>query len=365
MSDVLVKGWCPSLEKPMETGDGLLVRVPIKFGRLQASVLRKIAELAEKYGNGHLDLSARGNLQIRGVIKENYPHLREELAGLGFVHDVPLAIIVNPLAGIDGACDASVLELAEEIIARSVASKIKLPEKFLIVIDGGGVFPLTDIPCDLYISSDRHPALDAGSMDKNTDTICVTRSPLKAGMTLPSRVSQIIEILYQSPQCNKKTFSKNIMPLMLGYIPLAQHSGVVGCSAEFGRVEAVELKKLADIVEQYSGGKIILAPKRIFLLPKVLRQDAIVAVQELEKIGFITDANDSRLKIHACVGAPACSSAFGDTRNYAKEYAKNHPNLNKIVHITGCPKGCAYKGKADITITANEHGYDIEHENQL
>lgn len=330
----LVKGWCPSLEKPMQTGDGLLVRVPIKFGRLQANVAQKIAELAQKYGNGHLDLSARGNLQIRGVSEASYPILREELENLGFAHDFALHIITNPLAGIDPTCNADVLEIAKELERFwALNSNAKLPEKFLIVLDGGGIFPLTDIPCDLYFST--------------------SVMPVQAG------IQHIIKILSQSPKCNKKPFSEKLVSQQLGFIPRDEQSGALMFSAPFGRVEAEELKKLADVAEKYSKGEIILAPKRIFILPNIAQNDSKNALIAVEKIGFITKNNDSRLKIHACVGAPACSSALGETREYAAKYAAQNQNLEQIVHITGCSKGCAYSGKADILITASKTGYDI------
>jgi len=326
----LIKGWCPSLKKPMQTGDGLLVRVPIKFGRLRVGVARKIAKLAQKYGNGHLDLSARGNLQIRGVSEASYPLLRKELANLGFVHDFTLHIITNPLAEIDQSCNADVLEIAEELERFwALNSNAKIPEKFLIVLDGGGIFPLTDIPCDLYFTPET------------------------------ANISNIIKILSQSPKCNKKPFSEKLISQPLGFIPLAEQSGELMFSAPFGRVEAEELKQLADVAEKYSNGEIILAPKRIFILPNIAQNDSKNALIAVEKIGFITKNDDSRLKIHACVGAPACSSALGETREYAAKYALKNPNLEQIVHITGCSKGCAYSGKADILITASKIGYDI------
>lgn len=93
MSIPKIKGWCPSLEKPMETGDGLLVRIPIRFGQVNSDMLRKFAVLSMKYGNGHLDLSARGNLQFRGVSQQAYEPLRKELAQLGIKKDFSFQII--------------------------------------------------------------------------------------------------------------------------------------------------------------------------------------------------------------------------------------------------------------------------------
>lgn len=88
MSDSARKqGWCPSLMRPMETGDGLLVRINNKAGVITALQARAIAMLAERHGNGHIDLTSRGNLQLRGVTEENYPLLVEKLVALGFTEE--------------------------------------------------------------------------------------------------------------------------------------------------------------------------------------------------------------------------------------------------------------------------------------
>ena len=51
----------------MPSGDGLLVRVKPFGGRLQAAALAALAEAVAAYGNGVVQLTSRGNLQIRGV----------------------------------------------------------------------------------------------------------------------------------------------------------------------------------------------------------------------------------------------------------------------------------------------------------
>ena len=61
------RGWCPGALRPMRTGDGLLVRLRITGGILAAALAREIAACARSYGNGAIDLSNRGNLQLRGV----------------------------------------------------------------------------------------------------------------------------------------------------------------------------------------------------------------------------------------------------------------------------------------------------------
>jgi precorrin-3B synthase len=50
----LVKGWCPGALRPMESGDGLLVRLRITGGIISAAKARIIAEAAMQHGNGSI-----------------------------------------------------------------------------------------------------------------------------------------------------------------------------------------------------------------------------------------------------------------------------------------------------------------------
>ena len=73
------KGWCPSTLRPMMSGDGLIIRIKPSFSRLASSQAQKIAVLSKRYGNGFMDITNRGNLQIRGLTQDSYPLVLEEL----------------------------------------------------------------------------------------------------------------------------------------------------------------------------------------------------------------------------------------------------------------------------------------------
>src|SRR4051794_29348776 len=79
------RGWCPGVLTPMPTDDGLLVRLHPPAGALTADQARAVAGAARACGNGHLDVTGRGNLQIRGVRVESHPALVERLAAVGLV----------------------------------------------------------------------------------------------------------------------------------------------------------------------------------------------------------------------------------------------------------------------------------------
>ena len=70
-----IKGWCPGVQRPMPSGDGLLVRVRPWAGAFTLEQAAGLADIAATLGNGHIDLTRRANLQIRGLA-------RRALAGL-------------------------------------------------------------------------------------------------------------------------------------------------------------------------------------------------------------------------------------------------------------------------------------------
>ena len=67
----------------MLSGDGLVVRIRPHGGRLNPEQVAGIAALSARHGNGLIDLSARANLQLRGVTDASYGALMADLRDLG------------------------------------------------------------------------------------------------------------------------------------------------------------------------------------------------------------------------------------------------------------------------------------------
>src|SRR5580698_7919073 len=98
-----VKGWCPGALRPMQSGDGLIARVRPHCATLTPHELRVLADAAQRFGNGHIDLTRRANLQIRGVTEASLPSLHDAIAGLGLLDasadsEAVRNIMINPLA---------------------------------------------------------------------------------------------------------------------------------------------------------------------------------------------------------------------------------------------------------------------------
>ncbi len=66
----------------MMTGDGLLVRLYLNTPHVLPQQAQRIAQLSQQYGNGHIDITARGSIQLRGVSEQNYAQLLPQLQAL-------------------------------------------------------------------------------------------------------------------------------------------------------------------------------------------------------------------------------------------------------------------------------------------
>ena len=76
-----VKGWCPDAWHPMISGDGLLVRVKPRLGRLTREQALP-GDAAATCGSGLIDLTRRQSA-IRGVAQDRWPLLIQRLIGAG------------------------------------------------------------------------------------------------------------------------------------------------------------------------------------------------------------------------------------------------------------------------------------------
>ena len=60
---------CPGVFAPHDAADGALARIRLPGGAIDAAALRAVADCADELGDGHLHLTSRGNLQLRGLAR--------------------------------------------------------------------------------------------------------------------------------------------------------------------------------------------------------------------------------------------------------------------------------------------------------
>jgi len=98
MTSPVARGACPRLSEPMQTGDGLLARM-VTAGPIPLDQFARLCAAANEHGNGVIEISARGSLQVRGLTLLSAPLFASAVAALGIelCDDVP--VLADPLAG--------------------------------------------------------------------------------------------------------------------------------------------------------------------------------------------------------------------------------------------------------------------------
>ncbi|RUM99705.1 precorrin-3B synthase [Pseudaminobacter arsenicus] len=180
MSAFARRGACPSISRPMQTGDGLLVRLNPVAGSLSPKTLIGLCESALRHGNGMMEVTARGSLQIRGLTAQSAPSLAAEVDGLGIAARTSVPVETGPLAGLDPQEISTPMALAESIRQEIAASGLadRLGPKVSVVVDGGGQLNMNSVPADvrlvavtkqdwlLAIAGDAHNCTPIGSFNE-------------------------------------------------------------------------------------------------------------------------------------------------------------------------------------------------------
>ncbi len=149
------RGVCPALDAPMQTGDGLLVRLRPLDSRLTPAAFVTIAETAARHGNGLMEVTARGNLQVRGLTPASAPLFSAEILAMDMPLATGLAIETPPLAGLDPEEIIDARPLADVLRARVVLEEpaLSLAAKLSITVDGGGRFSLQNVSADIRLTA--------------------------------------------------------------------------------------------------------------------------------------------------------------------------------------------------------------------
>ncbi|CAO3427638.1 precorrin-3B synthase [Azospirillum doebereinerae] len=390
------RGTCPGVLAPMEVGDGFLLRVRVPAGVLPAEHARRIADLGERYGNGLVDLSHRGNLQLRGIPAEGLEPVTDALRAMGYVADDAVSeavrnVLCAPTAGLGGAVDVRPVARALDARLAGDSALHRLPPKFGWLVCGGGAAHLgmssTDVRFDAVDAEWLRVSL-GGTLDEAAPLgLCrvadvadvasaLGRAFLDLRATLPEPPRRMaglvaavgVEPLYErlspllSPLPPGERVRGNHPPDIFGFAE-PPHPGLfpegekatpwLAVAFPFGRLTCATLSALAELAAE-----IRLTPWRALLLVAPSPNAASAA----SALGGILASGDRRLKLTACSGVGGCDVGTTDTHATALAVAERAgPLLDhaRMVHVSGCAKGCAHPGAADVTLTARDGVYDV------
>ncbi|MCO5057019.1 MAG: precorrin-3B synthase [Rhizobiaceae bacterium] len=380
MRPSLARGACPSLSAPMATGDGLLARLNPRHGRLTAAQLAGVARAAGRHGNGLLEVTLRGSLQIRGLSERSAPFFAGDVAALEIAADEGPEIRVSALAGLAADDIADPRPLADTIRAHLNEGDLlsRLAPKTSILVDGGGRLGLADLNADVRLVAVRDGQgsawlVHAGGVEAEASLLGAGDESGAASAAL----ALLAELAARGRQARGRDFAGEALtrlsaglrpaaprphvnsPLPVGRFELADESSAIGVSLPFGQVEASLLETLAGAVD--TATSIHLTPGRGLLVAGLAPGAADRIEAFARQLGFVTDPADPRLRVVSCAGAPACRSSHLDTKAIARAIAADAGLRGSpaLFHVSGCAKQCARPQGPSLSVVGRDDGFDI------
>ena len=376
------RGACPTLFTPMQTGDGLLARF-VPADRITPARFIAFCAAAERHGNGTIEVSVRGSLQVRGLSAQSAPPFAADTEQLGIaVQGVP--IITNPLVD-DPAALVDASEIAAALRAAIDAAGLALAPKVSVIVDGGGTLHLDALAADVRlraINTNGGPCFQvalagdaatatplgsiptSGAVDVVLDLLraIAARGDARAADLLRNEGLAAFQNLSRL-RCDVSRPQPRPAAEIIGLRPLGDDRFALGVALAFGHARADLLADLARAAANRGASIVRPAPDRAVLLIGLRRADAVTLAREADRLGFIVRADDPRRRIVACPGRPACGSGLFASRALAAQIAglARSPSGGIAVHVSGCRKGCAHPGAAALTIVGTERGCGIVH----
>jgi precorrin-3B synthase len=382
----LRRGACPGLSAPMPTGDGLLVRlVPADAMPLDAFI--GLCAAARSHGNGTMEVTARGSLQVRGLTSASAPLFASEVARLDIAAADGVAVLAGPLRD-DAEAIIDACDLAAELRRAIAQARLALAPKVSVVVDGGGRLHLDALAADIRLRAvgpakaprllvallpppeegggSRAAWLGAVAPERAIDVVLALLRAIAAHGPA-ARAADVIHA--RGIDAVRSLF--DIEPIappvprppaeMIGQYRLRDDSLALGLALAFGHAQADMLMELARLAAAHGARGIRPVPDRALMLIGVSPANASPLTAAAEQLGFVVCAGDPRRRIAACPGAPACASGFIDARRLAAALAPQFAALRAgiAVHVSGCAKGCAHPAPAALTVVGTAQGCGI------
>lgn len=376
----LRRGACPTLGQPMRTGDGLLARLRPEDCRLTLAQFRAVALAAAEHGNGILEITARGSLQIRGLKPETVAAFERTVLATDIIPAGGVMVEVPPLAGIDPEELIDTRAIAQEI-RRAVAEHeppLLLAPKLAITVEGGGRFGLGGVTADVRLTAidGRRLLLALGGTNRSArkvavvdekDAACAVLTVLEAIDAVgPAARGRDVDLArlgrLHDPAAGQVDVRCDVRSC-LGVQKLGaalQPTIVFGLALPYRQVRSTDLIAFLDEIEILGISDIRLAPGHGLIITGLHLHEARKAEEAARRHGLWTAPDEPRAAISLCAGRTGCASGQFDTSAVAEAVARRAPGLldrSIALHLSGCPKGCAHPAPSAITVVGAPSGY--------
>jgi precorrin-3B synthase len=372
--------------------DGHMARIRLPGGLIGAGQIRVLARLAGELGDGRVELTSRGNVQLRGLAAGDADPLTDQLSQAGLLpslsHDRVRNVLASPLSGLDGGPDLTTIVQALDHGLCARPRLAGLPGRFLFALDDGrgdvaglGADVLAQVWADGAVVNGLAVRAAATGHAAAAEVVTVMLACAETFLDVraaeggtawriadladgPTRVRAAVAVRLGLAAAAQPP-GGSPAPARLGTSaarpvgPAARPVGVVGSGstaavllAPLGRLTAAQLTWLADRVGDRPAR---ITPWRSVVLPDL--PDAAGVLADAAGLGFGVDAGSPWLRVTACAGRPGCASALADVQADAAAFAARWPE--RIVHVSGCARHCGRPAATQVDVTATSEGYQV------
>jgi precorrin-3B synthase len=379
------RGECPTLSQPMPTGDGLLARLRPMNSSMTFPQLAALADATERFGNGLIEITARGSLQARGLKPETVADFEAAVLASGVIPARGLGVETPPLSGLDPDELIEVRPIAAELRGRVAAHErpLALAAKLAVTIDGGGLFHLGAVTADIRLAAFR----DSGGQIRFVVSCGGTAARARRLAVVEERqavdaVLHLLETLHAiGPGARGRDLPDDALsahyttrvdlraielgsdaPSLLGLFPMEDGGVALGLSFAYVQAQAPAIKALCRQASRLEVDSLRLSPDHGFFALCRSLEIARALQKAAAELGFWTDPADPRRAIAVCAGSTGCASAYFDTRALADRLVAMAPELldgSFTLHLSGCAKGCAHPAASVLTLVGASTGYGL------
>ena len=389
-----------------------MCRLRFAGGITNTAQCRGVADLAERFGAGHVDVTTRANLQIRGIAPAHTADVLMGLVELGIINrgagaDNIRNITASPTAGIDPEEIIDTRPLARQMhhYILNHREMYGLPRKFNIAFDGGGRVSTLEDTNDIGFVAVRHEGkvgfrLQLGGITGHKDFARDTGVLLTPDQCVPVAEAIVRVFIEHGNRTDRRKArlkyllddwglekylaeTEKRLPFALARVPLDTcvsrtaavdrigHVGVhrqkqaglsyIGIVLPVGRMSVTQLRQLSAIADRFGSGTIRLTVWQNLLISDIADRDIAEVKRQIEAMGLHWSATNVRAGLVACTGAAGCKYAAAHTKRHAMQIADHLDTCLQLdhpinIHLTGCHHSCAQHYVGDIGLIGTRVG---------
>ncbi|HEX8971167.1 hypothetical protein [Oryzihumus sp.] len=374
-----------------------MARIRVPGGLISVDQLHEILCAATELGDGSIEVTSRGNLQLRGLPPSCGGDLADRLHAVGLLpsvaHDRARNVLLSPLSGLDGRGLSDLTPSVAEYdgILCGTTTLAALPGRFLVAFDDGrhDVAAL-DADVTLVARAERIAELLLGGLPTGLTVATADAARCAAGASEaflgaraaagadswrvrdlvgnPLDLLAAVQALLAERGVPHERSDPGLRPSAgrrpgpaLGVVRSPDGPATLSVAVPLGRAPAAAWQALVELART-AAGNLRLTPWRGVVIPGVDLAGCTTGLASLASAGFVTNARSPRAGVTACAGRPGCAKSLADVHADAvAAFTSQKASSTTLLplHWSGCERRCGHPTGARVEVVAQPGGHYV------